>query len=589
MIAAPDRLMDLRSTLRELVEDGLVHQKDANLLLGATRTREQSAMHPLTYIASQSLESSRDTGKKLDELVLAQWFADKARLPLFHIDPMKVPVAKVSGLMSFKFAKVHGLLVVDATPETVTIAVSQPFAQEWELQLAQTVRQTIKRVVALPSDIERYRVEFYSLAHSVTGAEDNGGSRSGTGNFEQLLELGSLKDPEANDQHIVNIVDWLLKYAFAQRASDIHIEPRREISRMRFRIDGVLHNIYEFPSVVATAIVSRLKILGRMNVAEKRKPQDGRIKTVRSDGTEAELRLSTMPTAFGEKMVMRIFDPEILLRSFEELGLVGDDLARWKGMVDRPHGIVLVTGPTGSGKTTTLYSTLRSVATDEVNVSTIEDPIEMLEESFNQTQVQHNIDLDFAAGIRTLMRQDPDIIMVGEIRDVETARMAVQAALTGHLVISTLHTNDATSAVTRLLDLGVPSYLLKATVLGVMAQRLVRTLCPNCKKEVQISDHDWQELVSPWKVGKPKVTYEADGCLDCRNTGYMGRQGIYEILGMSESIQSLIDDHCDMQKVRQLAMREGMRTLRLSGAQKVASGLTTVSEVLRVAPPVEKA
>ena len=587
-MAIAERVLDLRTVLTDLAADGLVSQEEVNIVLGASRTREQSAMHPLTYIASQNLENQIDEGKTLDELTLTGWVSAKSRLPVFHIDPMKVPVAKAAELMSYKFAKRHGVLCVDVSPEYVTVAVTQPFMDEWELQLAQTVRQSIKRVVALPSDIERYRVEFYSLARSVSGAQDVGKRSLGVASFEQLLELGSLKDPEANDQHIVNIVDWLLNYAFDQRASDIHIEPRRELTRMRFRIDGLLHNIYEFPATVATAIVSRLKILGRMNVAEKRKPQDGRIKTKRPTGAETELRLSTMPTAFGEKLVMRIFDPEILLRSFEELGLVADDLTRWQGMIGSPHGIVLVTGPTGSGKTTTLYSSLRTLATDEVNVCTVEDPIEMLEESFNQTQVQANIDLDFAKGIRTLMRQDPDIIMVGEIRDLETARMAVQAALTGHLVISTLHTNDATAAVARLLDLGVPSYLLRSTLLGVMAQRLVRTLCPHCKTESTVSDRDWDQLVKPWKVAKPQVTYEAEGCLECRNTGYLGRQGIYEILSMSESLQALITDDSDLNRVRQTAMREGMRTLRLSGAQKVASGSTTLTEIIRVAPTSEK-
>jgi general secretion pathway protein E len=382
-------------------------------------------------------------------------------------------------------------------------------------------------------------------------------------------------------------VDWLLQYAFDQRASDIHIEPRREVGRVRFRIDGVLHQVYELPAAITTAVTSRLKILGRMNVAEKRKPQDGRIKTKRPNGGEVELRLSTLPTAFGEKMVTRIFDPDVLLRSFTELGLTGDDYERWKTMMDRPHGIVLVTGPTGSGKTTTLYSSLKQLATSEVNVSTIEDPIEMVEEAFNQTQVQHNIDLDFAAGVRTLMRQDPDIIMVGEIRDLETAQMAVQAALTGHLVISTLHTNDSATGVTRLLDLGVPSYLIRSTVLGIMAQRLVRTLCPHCKKESHVEPEVWQSLVAPWKVAHPKKVFAPNGCLECRNTGYLGRQGIYEIMVLTESLQQLIDDNCDLIELRKLAMREGMRTLRLSGAQKVAQGVTTIEEVLRVAPPVD--
>ncbi|WP_018275593.1 GspE/PulE family protein [Teredinibacter turnerae] len=583
-----ERALDLRSLLLDLVDEGFVQQEEANMVMGAHRTREQTLMHPLTYLASQELENLRAPGKKMDELTLTEWLAEKAALPLFHIDPMKIPVAKVAEVMSYQFAKRHGLLCVGVTAEIVTIAVSQPFITEWEMQLAQTVRQQIKRVFARPSDLNRYRVEFYSLARSVSGAEDGGGNtRSGAANFEQLLELGRLKDPEANDQHVVNIVDWLLQYAFDQRASDIHLEPRREICRMRFRIDGVLHNIYEFPANVATAIVSRLKILGRMNVAEKRKPQDGRIKTKRPNGMEAELRLSTLPTAFGEKLVMRIFDPDVLFRTFEQLGLMGDDFKRWSSMTGKPHGILLVTGPTGSGKTTTLYSSLRQLATEQVNVSTIEDPIEMVEEAFNQTQVQHNIEFDFAAGIRTLMRQDPDIIMVGEIRDRETAQMAVQAALTGHLVLSTLHTNDAASAITRLLDLGVPSYLLRSTVLGVMAQRLIRTLCPHCKSESTISSGDWENLVRPWKVARPPKVYAPEGCLECRNTGYLGRQGIYEILTLTDSVQQHINDTLDLQAMRQQAMRDGMRTLRLSGAQKIAQGRTTLAEVLRVAPPPE--
>lgn len=583
-----NRILDLRAVISDLAKDGMISQEDANAILGTNRSREESLLHPITYVSRQKLPNRKKPGKHLDELTLTNWLSEKSKIPLFHIDPMKVPVAEAAEIMSYQFAKRHGLLCVGVNREAVTVAVTQPWMSDWESQLAQTVRQVIKTVVCVPSDIEKYRIEFYSLASSVSRAESGGGRVSGVGNFEQLLELGSLKDPEANDQHIVNIVDWLLQYAFDQRASDIHMEPRREFARMRFRIDGVLHNIYEFPSTVATAIVSRLKILGRMNVAEKRKPQDGRVKTKRPDGSEAELRLSTMPTAFGEKLVMRIFDPDVLLKTFDELGLAGDDYARWQSMVAKPHGILLVTGPTGSGKTTTLYSSLRALATDEVNVSTIEDPIEMVEEAFNQTQVQHNIDFDFAAGVRTLMRQDPDIIMVGEIRDLETAKMAVQAALTGHLVLSTLHTNDSPAAITRLLDLGVPGYLIKSTVLGIMAQRLVRTLCKHCKKEAEITDKDWEALVKPWKVSKPAKVFEPEGCLECRNTGYLGRQGIYEILMLSEKVQAHITDNSDLNALKNTAMREGMRTLRLSGAQKVAAGVTTMAEVLRVAPPPEK-
>ncbi len=585
--ATTDRGLDLRSLINDLVADGLMLLEDANLLTGSTRTREQAAMHPMAFIASQNFDQPNCPGKKLTGDVLTHWLAKKAAMSVVHIDPIKIDVPAVTEVMSYAFARHHGILCVEVNTEEVVIATTQPFISSWEPQLAHTARRQVRRVMANPVDIERYTVEFYTLSRSVSGAKGMTGP-SGVTNLEQLLELGALKDPEANDQHIVNIVDWLLQYAFDQRASDIHIEPRREMGKVRFRIDGILHQVYELPLVVMTAVTSRIKILGRMNVAEKRKPQDGRIKTKRPDGGEVELRLSTLPTAFGEKLVMRIFDPEVLLRTFNELGLTGDDYQRWQFMMERPNGIVLVTGPTGSGKTTTLYSSLKTLATSEVNVSTIEDPIEMVEESFNQTQVHHKIGLDFAAGVRTLLRQDPDIIMVGEIRDLETAQMAVQAALTGHLVLSTLHTNDSSTAITRLLDLGVPSYLIKATVLGVMAQRLVRSLCPHCKGESEADPQAWQQLVKPWKVATPNKFLHPVGCLECRNTGYLGRQGIYEILLLSESVKEILNDNCDLGQLRKQAMREGMRTLRLSGAQKIAAGTTTIEEVLRVVPASEK-
>ncbi|WP_339615648.1 GspE/PulE family protein [uncultured Gilvimarinus sp.] len=581
---ATDRVLDLRSLLNDLVNAGRMSQEDANLLQGANRSRQQAAMHPLAYIASQTVEDLSRPGKLLDSETLTHWLAERANLPVVHIDPLKIDVSQVTSVVSYAFAKRHNILCVDVTPDEVVIACAQPFVAGWEPQVEHVARRRVRRVFANPADIDRFSIEFYTLARSVSGASGGPGA-SGATNFEQLVELKTLGDPDADDKHIVNIVDWLLQYAYDQRASDIHIEPRREVARIRFRIDGVLHDVYELPASVAMAVVSRFKVLGRMNIAEKRKPQDGRIKTRRSDDSEVELRLSTLPTAFGEKLVMRIFDPEVLLRSFHDLGLVGEDFARWEGMTNKPNGIVLVTGPTGSGKTTTLYSSLRKLATSEVNVSTIEDPIEMVEESFNQTQVHHKIDLNFAAGIRTLMRQDPDIIMVGEMRDLETSQMAVQAALTGHLVLSTLHTNDAPATIARLLDLGVPAYLINATLLGVMAQRLVRTLCPHCKEPGSIAREEWGALVMPWKVNMPELVYRPVGCLECRNTGYLGRQGIFEILVLSDSLKQLITEGCDLQALRKQAMREGMRTLRLSGAQKIAAGLTTLEEVLRVAPP----
>src|SRR5690606_8207628 len=397
-------------------------------------------------------------------------------------------------------------------------------------------------------------------------------------------ELGQGGTPDADDQHIVNIVDWILQYAFAQRASDIHLEPRRDTGRMRFRIDGVLHDVYELPAAIMAAVTSRLKILSRLNVAEKRKPQDGRLKTKTPDGNEVELRLSTLPTAFGEKMVMRIFDPEVLVRSFAQMGFSQEDHQAWRAMTGHTHGIVFVTGPTGSGKTTTLYSTLKQLATSEVNVCTIEDPIEMVEPSFNQMQVQANIDVGFAEGVRAMLRQDPDIIMIGEIRDLATAEMAIQAALTGHLVLSTLHTNDAPSSIVRLTDLGVPPYLITAAVTGVMAQRLVRTLCPHCKAPQAVDAASWRELVRPFKMTQPATWYRPVGCLECRGTGYLGRMGVYEAMPLAAPVKSLVNRGGDLESLTREAVRGGMKPLRISGAQKVAAGFTTVEEVMRVTP-----
>ncbi len=580
-----ERLLDLPGVLDELVRAGMIGQRDAEDILIAPRTVRQLQMHPLEIVAERELDDPKRAGKKLDLETLTLWLCEQANQKYFRIDPLKVNVNKTTEVMSYAFAQRHNILAVDVRDDEVVIASGQPYMSSWEGMLSQTLRgRRIQRVITNPADLSRYMLEFYTMARSVAKASDAGLEVSSVTNFEQMLELGAMKSPDANDAHIVNIVDWLLQYAFDQRASDIHIEPRREKGHVRFRIDGVMHPVYELPAAVNAAVTSRLKILGRMDVAEKRRPQDGRIKTKSQDDGEVELRLSTLPTAFGEKMVMRIFDPDVLLRSFQELGLTGEDHTRWQSMVRASNGIVLVTGPTGSGKTTTLYSTLKQLATPEVNVCTIEDPIEMVEASFNQMQVQQNIKLSFASGVRALLRQDPDIIMVGEIRDLETAEMAIQAALTGHLVISTLHTNDAPTAVTRLLDLGVAPYLIKATVLGIMAQRLVRTLCPHCKVPEDTDVEAWNLLTKPFKARPPKQTQRAVGCLECRGTGYMGRMGIYEILPLTENVANLVRADTDIGELRREGMKGGMRTLRLSGAQKVGAGLTTIAEVLRVSP-----
>ncbi len=582
--SAASFILDFSRTVHKLIEDGILSKEDADKLLGSPRGQKHVQLHPLEIIAGADLES-QNGGVKLNMPFLLDWLSDWSGHEIYNIDPLKVDSLKTSQVMSFAFAQRHQILAVEVSSSEVVIASAQPFSHNWESDLKHVLQKDIRRVIADPADLRRYTVEFYELAKSVNKAGVESDESSYTQNFEQMLELGSNnKNPDANDQHIVNIVDWLLQYAYDQRASDIHLEPRREIVNMRFRIDGVLHPVYEFPAKVGIAVTSRLKILGRLNVAEKRKPQDGRIKTKNAEGKEIELRLSTLPTAFGEKLVMRIFDPEVLQCSFADLGFANEDLNRWRSMIKQPYGIVLVTGPTGSGKTTTLYSTLRELATQEVNVSTVEDPIEMIEPAFNQMQVQNNIDLSFADGLKALMRQDPDIIMVGEIRDLETAEMAVQAALTGHLVLSTLHTNDAPSSVSRLLELGIPPYLIRATLLGVMAQRLVRTLCPSCKTKTELDPTAWSELTSPWKTNLPKNACKPVGCLECRNTGYRGRAGVYEVMPLNEQMKSLIHEQTNIMELRKLAIKEGMQSLRMSGAHKIATGQTTIEEVLRVTP-----
>ncbi len=577
--------IDTRWCLDALQKAGRIAPRDANLMATTSRRKEQITWHPLQFIASFNVTDQAHPEQTLTLPVLTQWLADEAGVPVWRIDPLKTNVPAVTAIMSHEYAERHRILAVAVDADSVTIGTDQPFYTDWVANLSHTVQpRELKRVMLNPEQLARYTGEFYNVTRAMAGARGNtSGELSGKG-VEALLQLGDAINPDANDQHIVRIVDWLLQYAFDQRASDIHLEPRREGGRVRFRIDGVLHTVYDMPQAVLMAVVSRIKILGRMNVAERRKPQDGRLKTRTPKGIETELRLSTLPTAFGEKLVMRIFDPDVLVRSFEQLGLTGPDLAKWKEMTAHPNGIILVTGPTGSGKTTTLYSTLKQLATDEVNVCTIEDPIEMVEPSFNQMQVQHNIDLTFAEGVRALMRQDPDIIMVGEIRDQDTADMAIQAALTGHLVLSTLHTNDAPSSLTRLHDLGVQPFLTAATILGVMAQRLVRTLCPRCKAPGPLDGDGWAQLTQPWKSQLPEQVYRPVGCEHCRGTGYRGRIGLYEMLVLSTATKRLVGEGASLNQLRQQAHQEGMLPLRLAGARKIAEGITTLEEVMRVVP-----
>ena len=568
--------------LELLVGQKIVAPERASMVSSLVSENDRIYLHPLESIASRHWIHLSQPDQILTLEFLTEWLSQQASVTRYHFDPLKMDIASCTSIMSYAYASRFGIIAVKVTPSEVVIAVSDPFNTEWLDELRRIVFQSITLVVANPKEIKKYLLEFYSLSKAM----DNAGANQHQGlsniqNLEQLIELGTV---DADDQHIVSIVDWLLQYAFNQRASDIHIEPRREQGNVRFRIDGVLQQVYEIPANITPAVISRIKIMGRLDVAEKRKPQDGRIKTRSSDGVEIELRLSSMPTVFGEKLVLRIFDPDVLVQNFSALGFEKKESEMWNQMIKQSHGIILVTGPTGSGKTTTLYSSLRHLATSEVNVCSVEDPIEVVEPSFNQIQVQHNIGLDFANCVKTLLRQDPDIIMIGEIRDRETAEMAVQSALTGHLVLSTLHTNDAPSAIARLTEIGIPPYLISATLIGVVAQRLVRTLCPFCKQSSGVDSHEWETLINPWTTSAPESISYADGCLECRQTGFRGRVGIYEMMPINGRLKQEIVKGFDLNSFRRLAIKQGMRPLNLAGAQKVAKGVTTIAEVLKVAP-----
>lgn len=571
-----------KSVLKALFKDkqisaGEAKRIDANL----TDIGDQ---HPLTAIAA-NLPSRLNSNARISHEELYEWFAQQLGIDYTHIDPLKIDIASATNVFSAQYAKQNGILALEVNANSVIVACKNPIETPWRDELSSLLRKPIELTFANPIEIDRYQSEFYNLAKSISRSNigSNAGGASIQQSLEQMVELGRQGQLDAEDHHIVQVVDWLLQYAYEQRVSDIHLEPRKDKGEIRFRIDGVLHHAYQVPPNVMLAIVGRFKILARMDIAEKRRPLDGRLKTRTPDGREIELRLSTIPTAMGEKMVMRIFDPEVLQRSFEELGLSDRELDLWHTLSSHTNGIILVTGPTGSGKTTTLYSTLRKLASSEVNVCTIEEPIEMVEPRFNQIQVHSAIGLSFASGVRALLRQDPDIMMIGEIRDLETAEMAIQAALTGHLVLSTLHTNDSPSAITRMLELGVPAYLISATVLGVMAQRLVRTLCKHCKQPTTIDPQVWEQFI-PGVDFKPDNAHQPVGCIECRQTGFLGRIGLYEMMEITEPLKTHITPGADLQKLKKQASKDGLLALRHSGAVKVANGHTTIDEVLRVTP-----
>jgi len=548
----------------------------------SARARGEEEASPFKALMAMNLSDASGTGTRIDDFLLARLIAEDARLKFFKIDPLKLDLEMIEAKISRPFAKKHRMTPVAVRDGKLIVAVVNPFDTVAFDTYHQMVKQEIEIVVASESDVMGVITEQYGFRASVTKAgRDLGRGAMDLSNLEQYVKLKSGNEIETSDAHIVNAVDFLLQHAYDSRASDIHIEPKREAAMIRFRIDGVLHEIQRVPKLVNLAITSRIKTMCRMDIAERRRPQDGRIKTER-EGKEVELRVSTLPTAFGEKMVMRIFDPDVLLRDLSGLGFYDDELSTFGDWIKRPHGIILVTGPTGSGKTVTLYSALKSLASPEINITTIEDPIEMVWDEFNQTSVQTKIGITFPSALRTILRQDPDIIMVGEIRDEETAQNAVQAALTGHLVFSTLHTNDSATSVTRLIDLGIQPFLISSTLVGTMAQRLMRRICQECKRNRPLSVEEAGMLNLQAPPGKRIIVKEGAGCIRCRNTGYFGRTGIFEILPIDNAIRDLIDRSEDFLKIKEMAVKRGMRTLRQSALRKLAEGVTSFEEVVRV-------
>jgi len=551
----------------------------------ASASSRSQVLNPVTIIdviASLRLERADDPSRTLDEETVFQAVAKAWKMPYRKIDPLKLDLNLVTNTIPHGFAMKHLVLPVAVEDGYLHVATPNPFNVEVMEDIARVSHFKVSPVVSTKTDIIKLINEFFGFKRSISAAE-NQFSMPGVdlGNLEQYVRVKSAEDLPSNDQHIVNAVNHLLRYAFDQRASDVHIEPKRDKSVVRLRIDGALQTVYELPKSVHSAIVSRIKNLARLDMAEKRRPQDGRIK-MDKEGVEVEIRLSSVPVAFGEKLVMRIMDPDVLFQTLENLGFTSMDLLRYQQFVNLPHGLVLVCGPTGSGKSTTLYSTLRYLSSPDLNITTVEDPIEMIHEEFNQIAVQPAVDVTFGTILRNILRQDPDIIMIGEMRDLETAENAIQAALTGHLVLSTLHTNDAPSSITRLLDLGLPSFLLQATLIGVLAQRLVRNICPHCKETFEM---DANELIALGldTGGKDSVTLSRGrGCLKCRGTGYLGRSGIFEVLPATESVKGGIVSEINTERIRETARREGMITLRENAVKKLLEGKTTYQEVLRV-------
>ncbi len=578
-------IADLSEALLQL---NLINDVDHQKLKGLN---EKSKEHPLNLIGKLNLPDRRRPGKSMAHDDIMSLLAKHWGLEYVRVDPLNIQLEVVATVLPLPYIKRLNIVPIEVTKEKVIILTSEPYSLSWIDEVRAQVKREIEVKLNAPMQISHLLNEIFVVQKAFKGIAKEQGLAGAErlkllrqGKIEELdrlLERNKGKKLSNPDGFVTNIVDWLLNYAAVERASDIHLEPKRGLGLVRFRVDGDLRTVYRLDPDAMQMVITRFKILGEMKIDDKRKPQDGSIKREIESGRIVEMRLSTLPTNYGEKLVIRIFDKSVAAVDLDFIGFGPEDKKVWNELINQPQGLILVTGPTGSGKTTTLYTTLSLVATPDVNICTAEDPVEMEVDALNQVQVNPQIGLTFAECIRSFLRQDPDIIMVGEIRDLETGEMAIQSSLTGHLVFSTLHTNGALATIQRLIDIGLPTYLLNSSISGILAQRLVKKLCPSCKELTPADRDKWESLIDGEKIESPNEYYRAVGCEDCKDTGYRGRLCIYELVKFDDCIKKVIHAKIEISELREKT--RGMFTsIRANGARKVIEGETTIEEILRV-------
>lgn len=535
-----------------------------------------------------ALKKQRGSGKKLGEVMvemnmtteeaIGQALSRQLGYKFINLNGLQIP-EKIIKLIKSDIVKKYTAIplgVDEKNANVLFVAMADPMDMNAIDDFAIITNMQIVPVVSTPRQIRLQIDKYYSSADVKNAADEYAKER------EKLLGAAEEEDysDDINNSPIVVLVKQMIEQAVRQRTSDIHIEPMENQVRIRYRIDGALYERMTYNTSLLPAITARIKIIGGMDISEKRKPQDGRITQV-VDGQEYDIRVSVLPTVYGEKTVMRLTSKTGLTREKSQLGFRPDELKQFDHILGNPHGIILVTGPTGSGKSTTLYTALSELNREDVNIITVEDPVEANIDGINQVHVNVKAELTFAAALRSILRQDPDIIMIGEIRDGETASIAVQASITGHLVVSTLHTNSTSGTIGRLIDMGVEPYLLADAIVGIIAQRLVRRLCPNCKKEVLATDEQ-KELMGIPGERKPVKIYEPCGCEECDQTGFKGRIGVYEIMEITPKLKPFISRKASAEEIKEVALSEGMNTLRMSATKLVFEGITSIGEMIRV-------